>query len=60
MQLLTGLLGWLLRSYVFQTEDGNEDWALLRDPATNYNLMGATNLYLTGCPVHTEEKQSSS
>jgi hypothetical protein len=50
MQLLTGLLGWILRSYIFQTEDGNDDWALLKDPA-NFDLKGASNLYLTGFQV---------
>jgi hypothetical protein len=52
MQLVSNLLGWLIRSYVFETDNGNDDWALLGDPA-NYNLTGATNIYLTGFPVRT-------
>jgi hypothetical protein len=52
MQLVSNLLGWLIRSYVFETDNGNDDWALLEDPA-NYNLTGATNVYLTGFPVGT-------
>jgi hypothetical protein len=46
MKLVSNLVGWLLRSFIFETENGNEDRALLVDPA-NYNLTGATNIYLT-------------
>jgi hypothetical protein len=45
MKLVSSLVGWLLRSFIFETENGNDDRALLADPA-NYNLNGATNIYL--------------
>jgi hypothetical protein len=54
MKLVSGLVGWLLRSFIFETENGNEDRALLADPA-NYNLTGATNIYL---PLYTVQYKS--